>query len=145
MEIRSQLLQLSKEGGEMALKKLGGVSQARIMELSQYCLDENAVLLHSPTMARYYDAEGEPCDENYAKLSSTSVQEDRMAAVVVVPKELQHDICYLNHYSKHAGHPRWSDMVSRTREAGYTWSAQVVAAPHGAAAGSDQPLRIHTT
>jgi len=122
MEIRSQLLQLSKKGGEMALKKLGGVSQARIMELSQYCLDESAVLLHSPTMAHYYDAEGEPCDENYAKLSPTSVQEDRLAAMVVVPKELQHDICYLNHYSKHAGHPQWGDMVARIRAAGYTWS-----------------------
>ena len=106
----------------MALKKLGGVSQARVMELSQYCLDENAVLLHSPTMAHYYDAEGEPCDENYVKLSPTSVREDRMAAMVVVPKELQHDICYLNHYSKHAGHPQWGDMVARIRAAGYTWS-----------------------
>jgi hypothetical protein len=109
-----------RKGERWPLKKLGGVSQARIMELSQYCLDENAVLLHFPTMAHYYDGGGEPCDESYAKLSPTSVREDRMSAMVVVPKELQHDICYLNHYPKHAAHPRWSNMVIRTREAGAT-------------------------
>jgi hypothetical protein len=117
---REQLTMLQRPGGAVELRRLG-IDQARIMSLYQYSINEEGVLLHAPTRPHYYNKDGLSCDEEYNVLPATVVREQQVDDMVVVPKVLQQTICYLHHYSAHAAHPQWHDMVSRVQEAGYTW------------------------
>jgi hypothetical protein len=117
---RSQLQTLLGKGGAAELRK-NGVDAARIMALSQYHFDERAgVLMHAPTLPHYY-VKGVPCDDRGKPLPATETREQRMESVVVLPKALQQDVCYLHHHSSGCAHPQWCGLVEQINEAGYTW------------------------
>ena len=117
---RSQLQVLLGKGGAAELRKKG-VDAARIMALSQYSFDEMTdVLMHAPTLPHYY-VKGVPCDDRGKPLSATETREQRMESMIVLPKVLQQDVCYLHHYSRGCAHPQWYDLVKQINEAGYTW------------------------
>jgi hypothetical protein len=99
---RDQLQVLLGKGGAAELRK-NGIDAARIMALSQYSFDEmTGVLMHAPTLPHYY-VKGVPCDDRGKPLSATETREQRMESMVVLPKALQQDVCYLHRYSRDSG------------------------------------------
>ena len=118
--IRKQLTTYQQQHGEAELRKQG-VDQARIKMLAQYSFDQDGLLLHAPTKPHYYNGDGRPCDGEGKELPPTEATAQQVDDMVVVPKVLQQNVCYLHHYNRLSAHPQWYDMVSRIEEAGYTW------------------------
>jgi hypothetical protein len=93
---RDQLQVLLGKGGAAELRKKD-IDTARIMTLSQYSFDKmTCVLMHAPTLPHYY-VKGVPCDDRGKPLSAAETREQRMESMVVLPKVLQQDVCYLYH------------------------------------------------